>query len=1128
MVGAEMKRTAPPDRSSAPVEIFLLGRFEVVRGAAPIPYASWRRRRPADLLKLMALTPGRALARDAAIEALWPDRDASSGANNLHRALYDLRQILGGRFVDLEHGELRLRRDVWVDVDAFLAAAARLDRLEEAVALYRGDLSPEDRESAWLEQHRARLRRRFAESALPLARATADRREASRAIPLLRRVLDVDPGAEEAQRLLVRLLAESGRRADALRQLDAAEAVPRGVGQGGPSQGLLALREAVVRGEIGPSLARHPYDGFHRASRRLLGTTEPPPLRGRAPCMLLFESLVEAGTGSLVLLGERGVGKTRLGVEGARLAQAAGAVVVAGIFHPARGVPFGGFADLFSDYLRAGGLGAADPFAERPPVLATHEAEKARLLASVQTQLAAIGGGRPVYLLLDDLHRTDESSANLFHFLARQARALRLMLVATCREDAVHAGSPVQMLLAHLDCERLARGVRIQRLELSATRAQLADLLGTAPSDALVTQFYRSTDGSPFYTEELARAFKESGHLQVAGDPAAAVRERVGRLGRRVVALLEAAAVSGRSFDVELVKPATGLTAHEALAALEQVLEARIVDEDGAHHHFHHSLVREALYAALPPARRIALHRAIADAIEARAATSPGGIEQAAEELAHHRAAADQPDRAFGHLVAAGHRAAARAGLREASGFYERALACADAAGASGPRRLELYEALGQVQLELAELPGAAQTFQLAAGLSDLAGWRPGPEQRARTRRGAALALLVSGRGAEVRAQLEAGLADAEAGAGEEQAEILHLLAQLAWHEGRAREASELSLRCAEAAGALGDAALGGRALDVAVLAAQALGEQPPAERLELGEDGPEQPFEVHLVLWENDLIGDRPLSDLATQAAALRARAAARGGPLALASARAVEGALSFAAGRLDVAEAELREARVLFQRGGSAFGEAFALDRLGAVLTARGGLEQGMAVLGEGVLVAERASLRRHALCRLHATLARNRLAAGALYAAEDALREASELVARHGECAVCHALFRPELAEVALARGRLGEAAAEAAELEGLATRRGGRALAALARRARGRVLAAEGRHAEAAAALREASAAFEQLGAVVDAALAAELAARSLRTAGLADGAGDAEDLSRRATAVLAAAGVAPRS
>jgi hypothetical protein len=75
------------DRPAPALRLFLLGRFEVVRAAAPIPAQAWRRRRPADLLKLVALAPRRALPRDAAIDALWPDKDPASGANNL-RAKY--------------------------------------------------------------------------------------------------------------------------------------------------------------------------------------------------------------------------------------------------------------------------------------------------------------------------------------------------------------------------------------------------------------------------------------------------------------------------------------------------------------------------------------------------------------------------------------------------------------------------------------------------------------------------------------------------------------------------------------------------------------------------------------------------------------------------------------------------------------------------------------------------------------------------------------------------------------------------------------------------------------------------------------------------------------------------------
>jgi DNA-binding SARP family transcriptional activator len=1108
---------APPgallqERALAALKVHLLGRFEVVRGDAPIPVSAWRRRRPADLLKLVALAPGHRLARDLVIETLWPDKDPGSGANNLHRALYDLRQVLGDRWIDVDHGLVAMRPDAWVDVDAFEAAVAsgRPEALGAAVGLYKGDLSPDDPDSPWLAQRRAALRRAFAEAALPLARDIAGR-DGPAAVPLLRRLLEVRPESEEGHRLLMRVFAQSGRRADSLRQYDACELALREAGMGAPAPETRALREAIQRGEVGPVPSRTSSDGLRRAARRLLGVAEAPPLRGRTAELLLIESMVEQESGALVLLGERGIGKTRLAVEGARIAHHRGAAVLAGVPGGWGPAPYSVLASAFRDWEEASGAAGVDPFASLPP--GPPEAQKLRLTESVERALEAAGGGHPVYLVVEDVHLADESSLNLLHHLARSARALKLMLVCTCREDEVRAGSPVQTFLAHLDCERLAAGVRLARLALEATREQLADLLRSPPTEALLAQVYRATDGNPFYTEEVARALEATGHLALPESPAAAIRTRVARLGPRVEAFLSAAAAAGRRFEFEVVRPVSGLTAHDLLNAVETCLEARLLEEHGGGYHFHHSLVRDAVYDALPPRRRLELHRAIADAVEARASAA-GEPEEASEALAFHRRAAEQWGAAFRHLVAAGHRAAARGGLAEASACYRQALEVVDAAEAGGPERLELLEALGELQLALAESGAAARTFRAAAELSGPDGWRPDAEQRALARRQEALAIVAAGRPEEAEPLLEAALAEAQGGPGGEAAEILWARAALAWHRGDLRAAAALADRCVDEADRIGDPEIGARGREAAALARGA------PEPGGAGSDEAAEPFDLHLSLWEAALAGGRPLAEVEAAAGAFGERALRRGARRQLAVARAVEGALALEQGRFEVADAALRTAVALGREVEFALGEAFALERLGVLLTARGRLDEGLDVLGVAMLVAERAVLRRHALTRVHVALVRNRLAAGAIYAAEDFARESSETAARQGECAVCDALLRPELVRVALSRGRVDQAEREADDFEALAARRVG--LAPLARLARGRVLAARGAGGEALLAIEDARQAFLTQGRAYEAARALEVQARLLAAGGAA-WAAEARRVAAEAAGALAAIG-----
>ena len=79
-------------------EIRLLGKFEVAVDGRPVPPDAWRRRDPAALVKLLALSRGHRMLRERVIDALWPDLLEEQALPRLHKAAFDVivRESSGG------------------------------------------------------------------------------------------------------------------------------------------------------------------------------------------------------------------------------------------------------------------------------------------------------------------------------------------------------------------------------------------------------------------------------------------------------------------------------------------------------------------------------------------------------------------------------------------------------------------------------------------------------------------------------------------------------------------------------------------------------------------------------------------------------------------------------------------------------------------------------------------------------------------------------------------------------------------------------------------------------------------------------------------------------------------------
>jgi predicted ATPase/DNA-binding SARP family transcriptional activator/DNA-binding CsgD family transcriptional regulator len=212
----------------------MLGGFRVAVKSRWIAERAWRRRKAGNVVKLLALAAGHRLHREQLMELLWPNLSPQAAMNNLHHTLHDARQVLEpdrppsapSSYLQFQHDTLSLTASegIWVDVEAFEHACALASRghdpglYEAAIALYKGDLLPQDLYEDWTIRRREELRGRILSLQLEQARLYGSRAEYRLAIDALKSVIMLEPTHEEAQALLMRAYALAGQRRQALDQ----------------------------------------------------------------------------------------------------------------------------------------------------------------------------------------------------------------------------------------------------------------------------------------------------------------------------------------------------------------------------------------------------------------------------------------------------------------------------------------------------------------------------------------------------------------------------------------------------------------------------------------------------------------------------------------------------------------------------------------------------------------------------------------------------------------------------------------------------------------------------------------------------------------------------------------------
>src|SRR5262245_35634093 len=689
------------------VAVKVLGGFEAQTGAGRALILPTKKSQA--LFAYLALHPDRPCSRETLTALLWGDTPDLQARQSLRQAVYHIRRALGEDRLDIVGGETVTLPAAALDVDALnferRVRLATPEALDAALGLYRGDLLEglaikEAAFDEWLLVERERLRELALEALARVLGSYMKAGDNERAIQSALRLLALDPLQEAAHRALMRLYVREGRRAAALRQYQTCVGILHKELGAEPEPETQQLYQQIV-----PQPAMRPGAESPRAATAPVGTagviSAETPLIGRAAeAARLRRALHETWQGSgsaLALIGDAGVGKSRLADEIAAAAIAEGGRLLIGNCHETEQVlPFAPWINA----LRGGDV--VPTIATMPELAPVWRLELARLLPelaepgtepvttsesslrlfeAIVELVQCLAAHRPLVVILEDLQWADESSLRLFAFVARRLTRQRALMLATARAEDLTTTPLLREILDEIERDQPAARLDVGPLSERETRELVQALLPTGRrrrgAGAIGRRIWATSEGNPLVIVETMRALAEGRLTQSPtglGVPERVRRMIVGRLDRLAAGsgrLAAAAAVIGRPFSFALLRRTAGLSEGATAEGVEELVRRRVFSTAGEEFAFTHQRVRDVVYDTVAAPLRVELHTAAGEALEVLYAD---GLAAAFDRLAYHFSHANQPLKAYRYLVDLADRAARSYALEAAVQLLEQAL----------------------------------------------------------------------------------------------------------------------------------------------------------------------------------------------------------------------------------------------------------------------------------------------------------------------------------------------------------------------------------------------------------------------------------------------------------------------
>lgn len=688
--------------------------------------------------------------REYLISLLWPESNEILGRASLRNALAHLRVALG-TYVNQclitqdDTIGIFLPPEIDFDVRQLLNAVQTISKInknsdthdhleyietfERIAALYRGDfLSGVDFGGSsefedWITCERENLHQQYGQLLALLFELQFSSGQKSSAVNTARQWLSHDPYSDKACRSLMMAYSASGDKSNAIRTYDQFRSRLKRELQTTPEGQTEALSQQLQLEGVFPSES----DGIDNSSSAI---PFPFPFVGRAhefnQLVTSYFDTIRNGCQIVAIIGEAGIGKTRLVQEFLRWVETQNAEILLGnAWEGSNRVPYQpvveSFRARFDDVSEINELLDKVWLAELTRLLPeirtkinhlpqpiTDESTARQALFEAVTQLArALTRKNPLVWVLEDLHWSDIASMDLLSYAIRSwsRHRLPILIIVTVREEAIDDTPNFKGWLSALSRDVTSNPIQLvplNQVDVSSFVQQLKDpiainLTHQNSLEEISAWLWEETGGLPLLLTETMQMHLEKGDSPLPGSQielsswrelqisptsfpspeftsgiSRIVQWRMSRLSAIASELARAAAILGHQFSFSVLIRVAEAPEEKALLAIEELINGRILqltvdpgESGNLFYQFIHGQIKAIVESSIPQTMRIILHRRAFHALQE--------FDAPPTELAYHARKSNQIEQAFRYCVIAGNNALELFDPHDAIYYYEKA-----------------------------------------------------------------------------------------------------------------------------------------------------------------------------------------------------------------------------------------------------------------------------------------------------------------------------------------------------------------------------------------------------------------------------------------------------------------------